>query len=627
MAIQTPPNIIGRDEKGCPYSPLFEDIYASRDGAAKQALYVFLKGNGLPERWQNRPSFSILENGFGLGTNFLVTLREWRADPKRPEKLNYLAIEKYPLDPQALVEYADPELKELAVELSEKWPLRTPGAHRIDFENGQVALTIFFSDVEKASKNLTGQFDAFYLDGFSPAKNPQMWQKRIFNHFARHACPNATVATWCVASDVRKALHSVGFEVKKVKGFGHKSEMTVGVFAPHWKHARAVTEFPHDVPKEEKSVLIVGAGLAGAALASEFCVRDWKVAVVESGALPATGASAIRWGLVHSQFATDDNLLFRLTRAGLEAMTRQIEEFPELAELEGLFQITRSDEEFLKWQEWFKDAEGKGVPEEFISFHSRDWTLSLCNRVLPRGGILHQTGGLIAVGQWVRERLNQLKIDLRLNQTVESLKYEDNKWKAIGSFGEVIAEGAYCVLATAAETGKLIHGCLPITRWTGRISLLTEKPIELLKGSALTGPGYLITKDDWLGIGATYENTDAGQRLSTEEENAQNLEKLGRVLDDVVGVLPCGFYEGIRAVAPDRMPYIGKAPFDASSELSSIAKERLYVSCAFGSRGAVLTDLAAQMISATICGEPLPVEKDLAKAVDPKRFEKKGLCS
>ncbi len=158
------------DQDGHPYSAEFGDIYASRQGAVGQALHVFIKGNNLPQAWQNRPGFVILENGFGLGTNFLTTLKTWREDLNRSESLHFVSIEKFPVSKEDLLRFADPDVASETVELVQQWPDCVPGVHRLYFDDGRVVLSLYFMDVAFASKKLALRYDALYLDGFSPAK-------------------------------------------------------------------------------------------------------------------------------------------------------------------------------------------------------------------------------------------------------------------------------------------------------------------------------------------------------------------------------------------------------------------------------------------------------------------------
>ena len=215
---------------GTPISETYGDIYHSSAGGLAQALHVFLAGNGLPARWQGRDGFTILETGFGLGLNFLATWRAWRDDTQGCRKLHFISVEKHPLAAAdlALAHAAWPELGDLAAQLRRFWPPFVAGAHRLEFEGGRLILTLIFADAVEVVPTLTMAVDAFYLDGFSPARNPELWSTGLCRSLACLAAPGATLATWSVAGSVRRALSAAQFAVEKRSGFAHKRQMLVG---------------------------------------------------------------------------------------------------------------------------------------------------------------------------------------------------------------------------------------------------------------------------------------------------------------------------------------------------------------------------------------------------------------
>lgn len=219
---------------GTPMSPIYDDVYHSAAGAHAQAKHVFLAGNGLPDRWADRAQWGIVETGFGLGLNFLATWQAWRDDPQRCQTLNFVSLEKHPLAVAdlALAHAAWPELAMLAEELRRHWPVLEEGAHELEFDGGRVRLTLHFGDAVKLLPELDVVADAFYLDGFSPAKNPELWSPALCRSLARLAARGATLATWSVAGSVRRALAAAGFAVTRCPGFAGKRQMLVGRFAP-----------------------------------------------------------------------------------------------------------------------------------------------------------------------------------------------------------------------------------------------------------------------------------------------------------------------------------------------------------------------------------------------------------
>ncbi|MBK5915116.1 tRNA (5-methylaminomethyl-2-thiouridine)(34)-methyltransferase MnmD [Rhodocyclus purpureus] len=230
--------------EGIPFSEDYGDVYHTKSGGVGQSRHVFLGGNDLPLRWQGRERFVILETGFGLGLNFLVTWAAWRADPQRARQLDFISFEKHPF---AAVDLArahaallaeageggmapqlEAELAALACELAAAWPPLAPGRHDLVFADGRVRLGLVFADATQALPRLSAPVDAFYLDGFSPARNPDLWSEPLLAELARLAAPGATLATWSVAAAVRRSLAAAGWQLAKRAGFAGKREMLYG---------------------------------------------------------------------------------------------------------------------------------------------------------------------------------------------------------------------------------------------------------------------------------------------------------------------------------------------------------------------------------------------------------------
>ena len=233
MPLSIAPARLCYNADGLPVSEAYADVYHSAAGAHAQARHVFLAGNGLPQRWQGRESLVILETGFGLGINFLATWLAWREDPMRCQTLQFISFEKHPFDAADLVraQSAWPEFAPLSEQLQGHWPALDAGCHDLVFEGGRVVLTLHFGDARDALPTLDAAVDAFYLDGFSPAKNPDLWSSALCLALARLAKRGATLATWSVAGGVRRALAAAGFKVLRRPGFAGKRQMLTGRYA------------------------------------------------------------------------------------------------------------------------------------------------------------------------------------------------------------------------------------------------------------------------------------------------------------------------------------------------------------------------------------------------------------
>ena len=218
------------DDEGTPISETYGDIYHSAGGGHAQARHVFLAGNDLPARWQGRENFTILETGFGLGINFLATWLAWRNDLSRSTTLQFISLEKHPFSAVdlAVAHSVWPEFASLADDVQAHWPMLVAGEHRLELDGGRVILTLVFGDAVDTLPALEATVDAFYLDGFSPARNPDLWSSALCRSLARLADDGATLATWSVAGGVRQALIEAGFAVEKRPGFASKRQMLVG---------------------------------------------------------------------------------------------------------------------------------------------------------------------------------------------------------------------------------------------------------------------------------------------------------------------------------------------------------------------------------------------------------------
>jgi len=215
---------------GTPYSAAYDDVYHAAAGGLEQARHVFLGGNDLPARWRRRDAFTIVETGFGLGLNFLATWQAWLSDPERCPRLHFVSFEKHPFSAGdlALAHGRWPELESLSAELRGRWPVLAAGAHRLNFADDRVSLTLFLGDATVLLPQLAASADAFFFDGFAPAKNPELWSPEFLAALTRLAAPGATLATWSVAGAVRAGLAACGWALSKRAGFAHKREMLAG---------------------------------------------------------------------------------------------------------------------------------------------------------------------------------------------------------------------------------------------------------------------------------------------------------------------------------------------------------------------------------------------------------------
>lgn len=204
-----------------PVSRRFDDPYFSLAGGLAETRHVFLSGNGLPERLS--PGFQIAELGFGTGLNLLATLL---LAPDLP--LRYTTFEAFPITAEEMARShaAFPEVASVAAPLVQAW---AQGLRR--FSLGLIEVEVIEADARSALPLWQGKADAWYLDGFSPAKNPELWGQDLMAEVGRHTAPHGTFATYTAAGHVRRALTEAGFSVTRAQGYGTKRHMSIGVLA------------------------------------------------------------------------------------------------------------------------------------------------------------------------------------------------------------------------------------------------------------------------------------------------------------------------------------------------------------------------------------------------------------
>ncbi|OWQ92953.1 bifunctional tRNA (5-methylaminomethyl-2-thiouridine)(34)-methyltransferase MnmD/FAD-dependent 5-carboxymethylaminomethyl-2-thiouridine(34) oxidoreductase MnmC [Roseateles aquatilis] len=619
-----------------PHSPDFDDVYHAPSGAFTQARHVFLDGNGLPGRWAGRTRFVVLETGFGLGNNFLATWAAWRDDPRRCERLVFLSVEKHPLTrvDLARAHAASPE-PGLARQLLDAWPTLTPNLHTLDFEAGRVRLMLAFGDARDWLPELVAQADAFYLDGFAPAKNPELWDETVLRQVGRLAAPDATAATWSVARSVRDGLTAAGFTVKKRPGFGGKWQIATAVFAPRHRVPVAPGRMP--IAPDARTALIIGAGLAGAACARALSRAGLQCTVLEAGPSVAAQASGNPGGLFHGTLNADDGIHARFNRAAALATERELRRVaPALPWLQrGLLRVERESDAL----DAMRALQARcGLPDDYVQALSAEEASVLAGVALARAAWFFPGGGAVSppalVQAWLDETAAMGTLDLRLNTPVSTLRRDKatSRWSALGPDGEVIASADAVVVCGGMTSAAVIADMTAGPAWPwvsqrGQLSWLSRDQSPPTLSMPVAGLGYALSlPDGGLCFGASADAGDM-ERALREADQAQNLARLRQLLPSasLPDHAPLAGRVGWRSLAPDRLPIVGAIPAEEPARRAEQARfwprqPGLMVVSALASRGLTWATLCAELVTAQLTGAPWPVEASLAEAVDPARF-------
>jgi tRNA 5-methylaminomethyl-2-thiouridine biosynthesis bifunctional protein len=623
---------------GVPLSPTFGDVYHPRVGALAQARHVFLGGNGLPARWAGRRHFTVLETGFGLGNNFLALWDAWRADPDRCQHLHVVSIERHPPRRDDLQRaHVGSPLPDLAAALVAAWPPLTPNLHALDFEEGRVRLLLALGDVADLLPALRLQADAFFLDGFAPARNPQMWQQRVLKALGRRAAPGATLATWSVARELREGLGAAGFEVQRTAGIGGKRDITVARWAPRFALRKLPLDHAHQ-PQAETAV-VVGAGLAGAAAARALADLGLTVTVLDRHRAPAQGASGNTAGLFHGSVNPDDGPHARLFRAAALQARRDCAQAVALGrvtgQLEGLLRVAPDGTAVADLAALLAH---QGLPADYVQALDAAEASALAGVTLRSPAWFYPGGGWLAPGEWVAHALEPVRFvgGVDVGSLSPASVGPAGGWLLRDTAGRTVARAPIVVLAHAAQAARLLETLGPlgwplshtrgqVTQWAGVAGPL-RRP--------LAGDGYAIPlADGGLLCGATRqaeEPADGEDSASLREaDHRHNLERLQRLTGLRAPEDPGTWLgrAGWRLQADDRLPIGGGVPQWPPAPGVRLDQARLlprqgglFVLTALGARGLTLAPLLGRLVAAQATGTPWPLEQDLADAIDPGRW-------
>ena len=619
---------------GTPYSALYDDVYHTAHGGLAQARHVFLAGNDLPSRWLGGERFTILESGFGLGLNFLATWQAWRESQARG-RLHFISVEKHPFrrDDLAVLLAAYPDLAELSASMLEQWPPLSPDFHRLHFDGGRVTLTLLLGDASSLLRQLVAQADAVFLDGFAPAKNPEMWSPSLLAIITRLCRPGATLATWSVAGDLRHALENLGWTLERRPGFATKREMLCATLANAVSPAPTFQAMPEDVSRR---AIVIGAGLAGTAVSERLAARGWRVELFERHSRPAQEASGNPSGILLPHLAKDDALAARLSRACFLYALRRLRDLPGVRWSPcGVLQVARdSAHEILQRA----TIEQLMPPADFAAFLEREAAARLIGHAVVHGGWWFPGGGWVSPGSVCEALLaaGGERVHARFDTEVASLRQTDHGWQAFAADGQLLAAAPHVILANAHAANRLLSSTLPLTPIRGQVSYLPVDAHERLSflHHVVCRGGYLTPPDaGTVCFGASFDSgdDDLAIRVADHAGNLQRLDELLPSIADGLDAAQLAGRVGLRSAAPDRLPLVGQLPDTDAAATSAATLENLprraglHALLGLSARGMVWAPLAAELLASQLDGEPLPVERDLAHAVDPARFHLRAL--
>ena len=645
------------NQENTPVSDKFDDVYFSNQDGLAETHYVFLEGNQLWERWINyqEAHFIIAETGFGTGLNFFAVttlFREFRQKyPDLPlKRLYFISFEKYPLPLDALQQahLAYPQFSRLAQHLQQHWLHPIQGCYRFHFD--ETTLDLWFGDVAENLPQLgdymNGKIDAWFLDGFAPSKNPDMWNEQLYQQMFRLTKPQGTFATFTAASAVRKGLENAGFNIKKRKGFGKKRECLSGQKTQE-KLTALSTPWFHSQPAnlKEQDIAIIGGGIASLCTAISLVKRGAKITIYCEDEQTALNASGNKQGAFYPQLSDDNerNIRFYIHTFAYGhqflqwAIQQQIKFEHEFCGVALCAYNEKAESKLNKIAEL-------NLPSDLYQSLNQTKLSEKVGLPLPFGGGFIPQGAWLAPRQLVQHAFAFLEtqgVQIKTSQKVIALSQTENGWQITTGENEtfchevvVLANGHK--LTEFEQTQKL-----PLYPVRGQVSQIPTSENLLKLKTVLCYDGYLTPVDQAKAshcIGASHVRDNATREFSLTEQQ-ENQQKIQQNIPeewtkevDTSGNLA---RIGVRCSVRDLTPMMGAVPHFSAQQvqyqnLFNLRRRKqpieqaenypnLYLIGALGSRGLTSAPFLGETLASLIYGEPLPMSEDLIHNLMPNR--------
>jgi len=646
------------NEYGEPVSNHYDDIYFSTESGPKETRHTFINQNFLPERFAALTPgqhFVVGETGFGTGLNFLGTWQCFDQHAPVESRLHFISTEKYPLTTADMAQALSlwPDLAIYSQQLVNQYPSMTAGQHRLVFSNGRIVLTLLCGDILNTLPKLEASVDAWFLDGFAPAKNPDMWQPELFQALAEKSSSEATCATFTAARRVRNGLEKAGFMIEKVPGFGRKRDIVRGRLAQPAATNDQPIWFQQPKPlHSEKQALIIGAGMAGAATAHSLAERGWQVRVIDTHDKPASEASGNPQGMLYTRLSGNSTVLTRFISEGylytlslLKRLEYQKTTDDTLWQKTGLIQLAFSEGEQQRQQ---RILESSQYPEALLQGLDAEALSSLAGLPLSSSGLYFPDAGWVHPPSLCKQLLDHPNIEFAGNLQVSSLTHEGNQWH-IQTMSGISLASEVVVIACGHLSSKLAQTQhLPLKSIRGQITQLPATINSKKMKAVVCSEGYIAPAwNNSHTLGATF-NFDDDSTECRQQDHDTNLQNLATYTPGIFDALSDSELDStqlngrvsFRCTTPDYLPAVGPVVNAESfkehfAPLRKNAKHRftgmpeqpagLFITTGHGSRGLVTAPLAADVLAAYICNEPSPVPQDQRHALHPSRFMVRNL--
>ncbi|MCJ0928212.1 FAD-dependent 5-carboxymethylaminomethyl-2-thiouridine(34) oxidoreductase MnmC [Acinetobacter lwoffii] len=600
-----------------PVSKQFGDVYFSKDNGLLETRHVFLNGNDLSTRLADLKPFEYFcvgETGFGTGLNILALWQLWQqVRPDNHSHLHAISVEKFPLSKTDLIRALNawPELKPLADQLISQYPMPIAGCHRLSFPEERFSLDLWLGDAHDVFPVIekTAPVNAWFLDGFAPSCNPDMWEENVLNNIVRLSEIGTTFASFSVAGVLKRGLKNHGISISRPRGFKHKREMLKAIWNPAEETESSLiqeitqkkTERDTETNIRPSQIAVIGAGIAGLSTAWAFAQRGHQVTIYDQSA-PLSGGSGNPLALLNPKLCPVEQSAEHLMTLAWQHALNHYQKFKAFRPIQVNQLALKNPEQLLGLADEY--------PEEILAVQDTEsqelQTAFPSLKLLEAGAVSpHQLRDEIL--QNVNIRYKQAKIS-HIEAATKPQLFSDEQ--DLGEFDHVI-------VCTARETAQFFADYPALKPIRGQVSWMNNQAQPLSQNIAYSYGGYCMQLDaEHLILGASfYLGRDDIEVLA--EDHVHNYELIHSVFPEYAQSLAStDTWQGrasVRAQSQDYFPLLGKMKAD----------EEIYSFAGLGSKGFLFAPLCSEILAAQILGEACPVPSSLVKKLSVTRFQKK----
>ncbi|NAR98559.1 FAD-dependent 5-carboxymethylaminomethyl-2-thiouridine(34) oxidoreductase MnmC [Acinetobacter haemolyticus] len=604
-----------------PISKQFGDVYFSKDNGLLETRHVFLNGNDLSERLSQLNDyqyFCVGETGFGTGLNILTLWQLWQQiRPNNHSHLHVISVEKFPLRRTDLIRALNawPELAPLAQKLIAQYPLPIAGCHRLSFPEERFSIDLWLGDAQDIFPNIpkTQAVNAWFLDGFAPSCNPDMWQENVLNNIVRLSDFGTTFASFSVAGVLKRGLKQHGIQISRPRGFGHKREMLKAIWLDQTSsetHSinsiKTVIRAQNDqIPQftKQQKIAIIGAGIAGLSTAWAFAQRGHQITIYEQNE-PLSGASGNPLALLNPKLCPIEQAHEHLMTLSWQHALNFYARFKAFRAIQVEQMALKNPDELLQLAEQY--------PDQILTTHASD-------EIRPQTEfpcLTLQQAGAVAP--------HQLRDEILQHPNIAVKKAKVSRLNSIGTQTELwqdqhhLATADQVIVCCAKQSAALFDHYPVLKPIRGQVSWVKNTNQALSLEQAYSYGGYCMQLDSsQLILGASfYPNRDDTEVLL--EDHVHNYQLIHSIFPTYAEQLSAtDTWQGrasVRAQTLDYFPLVGKIQNDPS----------IYTFAGLGSKGFLFAPLCSEILVALVLGELCPVPQSLLSKLDPQRFQKKA---